>query len=400
MEYVPGIVALGFLIVVHEAGHYFVARWCRMRVERFSVGFGPGILKRRAKNGTVFQLAPIPFGGFVEIRGMNIAEEVDPEDAAAYPNRPAWQRFITILAGPATNYISAIFLAFGLYVCHGQPGGTYSVGEVNPNSDAVGKIVDGDRIIEIDGEPLVSPSPLALSLRVNLKPQALAMLINEKQSIDEVAKALRVPKETITTWRELASRNHDKFRTWRGDPIELKVQRGDHVIAFTIEPRPARTEHGTPAADPETKRIPFQLGLLMAPDMVDVGIGEATRDAFAYPFAATKIIFAGFRDIFTGDAEADPTGPVGIVGEFGKAFKRGLPDGIKLLMALSVYLGLFNLLPLPALDGGRLVFLGYEMITRRRANPKIETMVHMSGIMILMVIMVLVTLKDCGLFRG
>ena len=98
-----GILALGFLIVVHEAGHYVVARWCGMRVDRFSIGFGPGILKRTAKSGTIFQLAPIPFGGFVEIRGMNIAEEVDPTDVEAYPNRPAWQRFLTIFAGPATN---------------------------------------------------------------------------------------------------------------------------------------------------------------------------------------------------------------------------------------------------------------------------------------------------------
>ena len=81
MSWVAAIFALGFLIVVHEAGHYFVAKWCRMRVEKLSVGFGPGILKKQGKDGTIFQLAPIPFGGFVEIRGMNIAEEVDPEDA-------------------------------------------------------------------------------------------------------------------------------------------------------------------------------------------------------------------------------------------------------------------------------------------------------------------------------
>src|SRR5687768_16790746 len=127
MSWVAAIFALGFLIVVHEAGHYFVAKWCRMRVEKFSVGFGPGILKKQGKDGTIFQLAPIPFGGFVEIRGMNIAEEVDPEDVHAYPNRPAWQRFLTILAGPATNYISAIFLAFALYTCHGQRGDTYYI---------------------------------------------------------------------------------------------------------------------------------------------------------------------------------------------------------------------------------------------------------------------------------
>src|SRR5580765_4366077 len=115
------ILALGFLIVVHEGGHYFVARWCKMRIERFSIGFGPGILKRKSKKtGTTFQLAPIPFGGFVEIRGMNIAEDVDPDDKYAYPNRPVWQRFVTIFAGPATNYLSAIVIAFLLYTCHGM----------------------------------------------------------------------------------------------------------------------------------------------------------------------------------------------------------------------------------------------------------------------------------------
>jgi len=96
---VASVASLAFLIVVHEAGHYFIARRCGMRVERFSIGFGPGILKRQSKRtGTVFQIAPIPFGGFVEIRGMNIAEEVEPDDKFAYPNRPAWQRFVTIFA--------------------------------------------------------------------------------------------------------------------------------------------------------------------------------------------------------------------------------------------------------------------------------------------------------------
>ena len=117
------IAALGFLIVVHEGGHYFVARWCRMRIERFRIGFGPGVLKRTSKKtGTTFQLAPIPFGGFVEIRGMNIAEDVDPDDRFAYPNRPVWQRFITIFAGPATNYLSAIVLAFARSPRSAAPG--------------------------------------------------------------------------------------------------------------------------------------------------------------------------------------------------------------------------------------------------------------------------------------
>ena len=96
--YVLGaILALGLLIIVHEAGHFFVGRWCGMRIERFSIGFGPGLVKWRSKKGTLFQLAPVPFGGFVEIKGMNIAEDVDPDDKQAYPNRPVWQRIATDL---------------------------------------------------------------------------------------------------------------------------------------------------------------------------------------------------------------------------------------------------------------------------------------------------------------
>src|SRR5258706_7195147 len=150
---VLAILALGFLIVVDEGGHYFVARWCGMRIERFSIGFGPGILKRTSKKtGTTFQIAPILFGGFVEIRGMNIAEDVDPEDRAAYPNRPAWQRFLTIFAGPATNYLAASVLAFFLFTCHGMPSTErwYGVDEVMPGYDAVGKLEPGDRILEIE----------------------------------------------------------------------------------------------------------------------------------------------------------------------------------------------------------------------------------------------------------
>jgi regulator of sigma E protease len=345
------ILALGFLIVVHEAGHYFVARWCKMRVERFSIGFGPGILKHQAKSGTIFQLAPIPFGGFVEIRGMNIAEEVDPEDVHAYPNRPAWQRFLTILAGPATNYISAIFLAFALYTCHGQPGGTYYIANVNEEYDAAGKLQPGDRILAFDGVPMFAPDTITLSEAVNKK---------------------------------------------NGAPVTLTVRRGVQDVTVTIQPKIKKDKNGKDVTL-DGKPI-YILGVGQAPDIVDVGVFEAVKDSLIYPIDQTKVILGGLRDIFTGKEDADPGGPVRIVGEFKAAFSRGLWDGIKLLMVLSVYLGLFNLFPLPALDGGRLVFLGYEMVTRRRANPKIETMVHMGGIMVLMIVMILVTLHDFNVF--
>jgi regulator of sigma E protease len=324
-----------------------------MRVERFSIGFGPGILKRRSKKtGTVFQLAPIPFGGFVEIRGMNIAEEVDPDDAHAYPNRPAWQRFVTIFAGPATNYLSAIALGLVLFTCDGVDRAEryVHVADVLEGHDAVGKLQEEDRILMVDGAPLIAGEGKSLTERVTDK---------------------------------------------KGAPIKLTVARGLQVLQVEITPKlyedplafwPFREKTGPR----------YLLGIQLSRSVVvHVGVGETVKEAFAYPVKQTKVIAAGLYGIIVGTEEADPGGPVRIVEEFQKAFESGLRYGIRLLMLLSVYLGLFNLFPLPALDGGRLVFLGYEMVTRRRANPKIEAMVHMGGIMILGVVMILVTLNDC-----
>jgi len=377
------ILALGFLIVVHEAGHYFVARWCKMRVERFSIGFGPGILKKQVKSGTVFQLAPIPFGGFVEIRGMNIAEEVDPEDLHAYPNRPAWQRFVTILAGPATNYLSAIFLAFGLYTCHGQPGHTWYIAEVSDGYDAKGKLEPNDRIVAVDGVPMFSPSGLELGEAINKRNgQPVVLTVHRNHAPIQITvkpKAMDSGLELARVVTRVLEQSSNRLRT-------------GHVKSPSLDAALASWQA------PLRNKALYRIGVVQTRDIVAVGIGEATVDAITYPVDETKRIMTGLRDIFTGKEEADPGGPVRIVSEFKAAFARGLADGIGLLMVLSVYLGLFNLFPLPALDGGRLVFLTYEMVTRRRANPKIETMVHMGGIMVLMIVMILVTLNDFNVF--
>ena len=343
--WVLAIASLAFLIVVHEGGHYFVARWCGMRIERFSIGFGPGVIKRRSKKtGTTFQIAPIPFGGFVEIKGMNIAEDVDPDDMAAYPNRPAWQRFVTIFAGPATNYISAVVVMFALYMFHGEasPQKYYGVDEVLADYDSVGKLAVGDRILAVDHEKVLLSSGPSLTERVTAKD---------------------------------------------GAPVTLTVERDDKQFDVSITPKLQTTKDGKKA---------YYVGIKPTEqfDMVDVGLIAAAKDALEFPIEKTQLIAVGLYRIVTGQEAADPGGPKRMVDEFRKAFSFGFGRGIELLALLSVYLGLFNLLPLPALDGGRLVFLGYEMVTRRRANAKIEATVHMAGIMVLFVVMILVTLRD------
>ena len=351
MYWALAILSLGFLIIVHEAGHYFVARWCGMHVEQFSIGFGPAIrgLTWRSKGGTQFQIAPIPFGGFVNIRGMNILEEIDPEDRKSYANRPAWQRFLTIFAGPATNYLSAVLLVFGLYTCHGVRSSEkyFGVVDVLPGYDAVGKLEKGDRIIAVDGDKIFAHTGTGLTERV-------------------VAK--------------------------KGAPVTITVKRDDKLVDVSITPK---TYVDWWLGDEDKPSYLLGITRNRQADVVSIGILEAAKRSIIYPVEQTKVIAGGLYGIVRGTEKADPGGPKRIVEEFKSAFEISIVFGIELLAMLSVYLGLFNLLPVPALDGGRLVFLTYEMVTRRRANPKIEAMVHMGGIMVLGVAMILVTLRDC-----
>ncbi|HEY5951408.1 MAG TPA: M50 family metallopeptidase [Kofleriaceae bacterium] len=363
MYYVASLLSLAFLIVVHESGHFFVARWCRMRIERFSIGFGPGIIKRTSKKtGTVFQIAPIPFGGFVEIRGMNIAEDIDPDDKFAYPNRPAWQRFVTIFAGPATNYVSAIVLAFFLYNCHGQESSWHwhEVAAIRDGYDAKGKLALGDRIVAVEGVPILARGEWVSPDGKQYTADSLTRRVNEK----------------------------------KGQPVTLTVMRGGKPVDVTITP--SLVFRDLPYAATPT----YLLGIvpIERADVIEVGIFTSAASALEYPVRQTKMIAGGLYDIIRGEEKADPGGPKRIFDEFAKAWQLGPLTGIQLLMLLSVYLGMFNLLPLPALDGGRLVFLTYELVTRHRANPKIEAMVHMAGIMILGVVMILVTLNDFHVF--
>lgn len=346
---VGAILAIGLLIVVHEAGHYLVARWCRMKVDRFSIGFGPAILKWR-RGDTDFTLGPIPFGGFVQINGMTLADEVDDDDPRAYPNRPVWQRFLTIFAGPATNYLTAIVIALGLYTAAGVPTGTswWLVGQVDDSYDAHGKLEVGDRIVAIDGQPLYRS--------YEGKPQ-----------------------------KDLVEYVNDAGES----PLAVTVLRDGSEQTVTITP--TKNLEKESEADPE-----YLLGILrdVEEERIDEGILASAGHALSYPVEQTAFIVTGLYEVIRGTQEGTLTGPVGITTMIKRTFDIGWIRVLELLMLLNVYLGLFNLLPLPALDGGRLVFLGYEMATRRRANPKVEATVHMVGIMALLVVMVLVTYKD------
>lgn len=434
---IGAILAIGLLIVVHEAGHYFVARWCNMKVDRFSIGFGPPILSWR-RGETDFTLGPVPFGGFVQINGMTGLDEVDPDDERQYPNRPVWQRFAAIFAGPGMNYLTAIVFAFILFVIAGIPSGTswYKVKGFEKNAAATSQLQTGDRFLKVNGELLYATYEGEVGASLYELVQASdgnEMSFTVLRDGEEVQAAI-TPALSGTTYytvealdtpstnpkglmvgdritgigksQVVASLKGEKKKTLDeyvqasgGNAMDITVVRNRKPVKLSITPtlvsaegQPAKYSLGISEGIHQERML--GLALDFHDERVDVGFIGSVGHALAYPVRQTKLIGKGLYDIVTGRQKGELAGPVGIATIAKQQFDTGWIEVFGFLMVLNVYLGLFNLLPLPALDGGRLVFLAYEMATRRRANPKIEATVHMVGIMALLVVMVLVTYKD------
>ncbi len=336
MSIAIAIIGLGLLIILHEGGHFLVARWCGMRVERFSIGFGPTLFGF-TRGGTTYQIAPIPLGGFVQITGLNPNEEFDKTDPYVYPNRPRWMRLATVVAGPAANYLTAFLVIFFVYAVFGVSSKTQRVVEPVPGKPAaLAGLKADDVLVQANGRAVSADSPISA-------------IINDGQ----------------------------------GKPVVIKVLRNGNPHTVTVVPE--KQPSGA-----------YQIGVNIGPvgQRDSVSAGKALVAAAQFPVVVSAGILGGLRDMITGKVAADVSGPVGITRTMAKAVQRGAVEFLELIALLSVYLGLFNLLPLPALDGGRAIFLGVEALTRRRVNPRIEAAVHMVGFVLLLGVLLIVTVKD------
>jgi regulator of sigma E protease len=343
MFWALAILALGLLILLHEAGHFLVARLSGMRVERFSIGFGPALAKFQ-RGETIYQVAAIPLGGFVQIAGMNPAEEVQADDRHSFPNRPVWQRLLTIFAGPGTNYLFAMLLAIAIFASYGVPSTNPVVIEALAGKPAQkAGLVSNDVILEIDGQKVVS--------------------------------------------------THDVTRAIGksgGRPLRLRLRRAGAELTLVVTPE--QQSQGD-------YKIGIQVGQL-APSLQPAPLTTAVWQGIRWPFDMSVEILAGLGRILRGREKAELTGPVGIAREMKKQIEQGLQKALTIIMVLSVYLGLFNLLPIPALDGARLAFLGVEVVTRRQVNPRVEGTIHMVGFVLLLGLILLVTWKDISRIGG
>lgn len=332
------IVGLGLLIAAHEAGHLLLARWMGMRVETYSLGFGPRIAGFR-RGDTDYRISALPLGGYCRIAGFTPDDPAaqDPNDAGSYMNKPAWRRFLVIAAGPGVNYFVAFLIIAVLYSTHGFLDLATTQIEVIPGGPAAAAgLQTGDQVVAVDGVPVSSFDQMRAQLQASSAP---------------------------------AERRID-------------VQRGGQRVSVQVRP-----DRGAISVKRDQVLVRLPVG---------AAIPRAARDVWEMNAATLEAL----ADVVRGRGTASLAGPVAIVRQSAAEVKRGLADFASILASISVGLALFNFLPVPSLDGGRLVFLGYELVTRRKANQRFETAVNVAGLLLLLgLLLAVVVFGDLQLGR-
>lgn len=339
IEIILGVLGISVLVIVHETGHYLVARAFKMRVLRYSIGLGPAIFRYKPKGSpTTFQICAIPLLAYVQIAGMNPFEEIDPKDPEIFPNKSLFARIATIAAGPAANYLAAVVLGFFLALSgwpepKSEPTEPMVIGAVVPDSAAeAAGLREGDIVREANSRPI--------------------------RNVDELIE--------VTAPRG-------------GQPTVYVIERGSERLTLTITPRADKDGKGKIGVAPVQEF-----------NYVQYSVPEAAKKSLWFPIELTGMTIASLME-FDPD---DIAGPKRMGEAVAKSAQQGVPAYVHILIVLSIALGFFNLLPFPALDGGRLAFLGYELITRKRANARFETIVHTVGIVVLLSVLVWVTYRE------
>ncbi len=352
------LIVLTVLVFVHEMGHFWVARRNRVRVEVFSIGFGPEIYGWTDRLGTRWKFSAVPLGGYVKMFGEN-AMPGEPEDecpltpeerAVSFHHKSLGQRAAIVAAGPIANFLLAIVLFAGLFGFVGNPAAPLAaVGAVQPESAAAeAGLQPGDRILSIDGEAI--------------------------------------------TWfedlRRIVSANPDVR-------LELLVRRDGAEMVVAATPKRHTVEE-----DADGAREIGLLGVSPDPGQIEyerVGPLTAVRMAVEQTVGMTGQILSYLGEIIAGSRTTDELGgPLRIAQISGDMAKGGLVNLISFMAALSINLGLINLFPVPILDGGHLVFFGFEAFLGRPLSRRVQEYSLRFGLTLVLLLMVFVTWKDLG----
>jgi regulator of sigma E protease len=352
------LLLLGPLVVVHELGHYLVARLFKVKVDAFSVGFGKELLGRTDRQGTRWKLSALPLGGYVQFAGdANAAsmpaaeqEDVSPEERGKmFHHKPLWQRSLIVLAGPATNFLFAIMVFAGFFMAYGERVAEPVVGQVLAGSPAqAAGLRSGDRILAIDGEAIGEFSDIVK--RVMLYP---------------------------------------------GRSIDVDLQRGERRIAvkLKIAERAEKDRFGNTARRGVIGISQMPVSRPVGP-IAAIGLGyRESVDAIGVMVAALQQIFIGERSV------KELGGPIKIAQYSGEAMTLGWREFVSFAAFISINLAFINVLPIPGLDGGHLAFYAAEAVRRKPLGQRSQEMAFRMGLALVLGLMVFVTINDIAGLR-
>lgn len=445
MLYTIGItlVTLAILIAVHEFGHFWVARRCGVRVLQFSIGFGPALLRWHDSLGTRYSIAAIPLGGFVKMLDEREGEVPAADLGAAFNRKPVLQRIAVVSAGPLANFILAVAVYWGLFMA-GESGYAPVIGEVEAGSPAdLAGLEPGQEIIAVDGAE--TPTWQALSFRLldrigdtgsialaakypgsdvvyESQAQVERWLSGEEQPdlfgglgitlytpdvppvVGQVVEggaadlAGMQPGDRVITADGLPMRLWmdwvDYVRARPGMPIEVEYQRGDELRRVSVVPEAAVDDSGETfgrvGLGVELPEMPQELLRTFDRGPVEA-LGAAvqrTGELAVFTLNSIKKMIIGLI------SPKNLSGPITIAKVASASAKSGLEAYLSFLALLSVSLGVLNLLPIPVLDGGHLLFYFAELLAGRPVPEKIQALGYQLGLFLVLGIMFLALYND------
>ena len=330
--YAVAILLFLILIVIHEFGHFIAAKLLGVRVNEFAVGFGPKLFKW-GRGETKYAINLVPLGGYCAMEG----EDEESNDDRAFCNKKAWRRFIIVVMGALFNLLLGLILV-AITLIPEQRFTTTTVASFHENavSSQYG-LQEGDKIIKVDGRKIFTTYDLSYAFT----------------NIDDGAFDITV------------KRNGEKVQL---DGVKFDTDEADGISYLTV-------------------------------DFYVEGENKTFTSFISHTFNTTvsycAVVYRSIIDLITGKYGISAmSGPVGVTAAIGNAAKQNLASLLPIMALITINLGLFNLLPLPALDGGRLVFILFEMIFKKPVPQKYESLVHAAGMILLLLLMLVITFKD------
>ncbi len=427
------VVALSVIVAIHEYGHYIVGRWSGIHAEVFSLGFGPVLWSRVDKRGTRWQIAALPFGGYVKFLGdadaasgkdTDTMDEIAQNDPAALRRTmhgaPLWARSATVAAGPVFNFIMSILIFASVFMLRGVPSDPLTVGELRGLPEGAYALAEGDEILAIEGVPTPDfndgmawgeftkalPRQPVLSfdirrdgqeMRVDgpyLYPAQVTQVAPRSAAMDTGLQAgdviVGVDGTPIFAFDQLKTR----VESSNGKPLLLDVWRDGSTQKFTLVPR--RTDEPQPDGGFVTYwRIGIVGGMAFDPATTSASPVEAVTGAAAQTLRIVKGSLSGLWHMITGSiSSCNISGPLGIAQTSGAMASQGAQSFVWFIAVLSTAVGLLNLFPIPALDGGHLVFYAYEAVAGKPPSDKALKVLMTVGITLILALMVFALSND------